>query len=131
MNSETFLQNKKRKEKYSNSKNSETLLKICNTIFLSCFFCIRFLLKKTLCYLFESVSEVESCGTYRLNLPLEITVNGSLKPPKNITRLNTNLGFSVSCSILKILFLQNYFKLTTSPKQVIFTNYQKFTSPRK
>ena len=26
MNSETFLQNKKRKEKYSNSKNSETFV---------------------------------------------------------------------------------------------------------
>ena len=44
--------------------------------FLSCFFCIKFLLKNFIvCVnLFESVSELESCGTYCLNLPFELTV---------------------------------------------------------
>ena len=34
------------------------------------------------CYLFKSVSELESCGT----------VNGILKTPKNMTQLNIKLG---------------------------------------
>ena len=37
--------------------------------FLSYFFYIKCLFKNFfVCYLFESVSELESCGTYRLNL---------------------------------------------------------------
>ena len=69
-------------------------------LFLSCFLYIKFLFKKKLyclCYLFESVSELKYCGTYCLNLPFEITVKYcTLKPPKNITQLNTKLGFSVT-----------------------------------
>ena len=44
--------------------------------FLSCFFCIKFPFKKLycLCYLFESVSELESCGIYCLNLPFGFSV---------------------------------------------------------
>ena len=79
-----------KKRKYSNSKNfvSRTLfqiifpqigLKICNTsTFLSLSF--LFLSYKNpfknlyyLCYLFELISELESCGTYCLNLLFKFT----------------------------------------------------------
>ena len=67
-----------------------------------------------LCYLFEPVSEVESCGTYCLNLPFEFTVwiyrlILHTKAPKTITQLNTKLGFSITHipinSNLQIFFL--------------------------
>ena len=52
------------------------------------------------CYLIQPISELESRGTCSLNslskFTVWITVNGPLNPPKNITQLNTKLGFSVT-----------------------------------
>ena len=66
--------------------------------FLSCFFCIKFPFEKLycLCYLFESVSELESLQNLLFKFTVWITANGTLKPPKNITLLNTNHGFRVT-----------------------------------
>ena len=113
MNSGTFRQKKKKKKEKKKKKRKirkfkepcfpntvsykfqQIVLKICNTIFSIPFFFVSFVLNffqkfYCLCYLFESTSELESSETYCLNLPF----NGTLKPPKNITQLNTKLGSS-------------------------------------
>ena len=92
MNSETFRQNKKKKEKKNtqiqrtffpnilSDKFQQIALKFAALSCLSLSFLfplykIPFLKLYCLCYLFESVSELEkSCGTYCLNLPFEFTV---------------------------------------------------------
>ena len=95
MNSETFLQNKtKKRRKILKFKElcfldtlSDKFQQIAQKFatlylfypFLSCFFFFFFLYKipfkklYCLCYHFESVSELESCGTYCLNLPYDLT----------------------------------------------------------
>ena len=85
--------------------------------FLSCFFCIRFLFKNVIvCVIFRI-----SIRTRNLrNLQFELSVYYcTLKPPKDITRLNTKFGFSVIhfiwnfplliSFILQILIPQNSF----------------------
>ena len=90
MNPKTFLQNKEKKNTQIQKKfaSLDTLsdkfqriaIKFATLylfyLFLSCFFCIKFLFKKSFClyYLFEPVSELESCGTYCLNLLFENTI---------------------------------------------------------
>ena len=48
-------------------------------------------------YLFESVSELENCGTYRLKL--------HTKALKNITLLNIKFGFSINFFILNFVLM--------------------------
>ena len=105
MNFETFRynkknkqKNKKRKEKYSNSKNfvspdtlSDKFPANCTKhlqhfilsipFFLISLHKIPFKKLYCLCYPFEPISELESCGTYCLILLTEITVNATRKPP--------------------------------------------------
>ena len=116
---------KKEKKKYSNSKNivSQTLVqKICNTLYFPSL-SFSFLLYKIPIWktLLSVLSFRISIRTRKLrNLLFKFTVNGTLKPPKNIIQLDIKLGFSVT-PFLQIFIILNFFMLQ------IFISLNSFT----
>ena len=62
--------------------------------------------------------------TYCLNLLLELPFNSTLKPPKNITQLNTKLGFSITHIPTNFISLNPFYQ--KSQQQLLIMMTQQF-----